>query len=342
MTFTDGDCAYQRRGKVMTTRSQGEQSSKVQIGEGTERAVRDFVRTAVLRLTEALNDRESEWEVDSRWKQGSDGLFRQYTTRALKLWPTLNDEWLRSLPTYDTCIEHLNSDPVIGPHLDHLVGTKKAAFRLEAKTILRSTMYAMLSDEGGFEFSDERFDCKWRELSELLTSTKVPLKTVAPLPYLSVPNYPLRLSNELVLDRFTDEEVTRCCEVDVLQPISKSSALIDSDWAVGIRRTLILPKSIRTGNETAEMPDVEGEGTFGSRPSVRDDLVVDDVLSALRLFKHTEIGTAGYASWTDSPWLGVGTQQYRILRQWPFGSDFQLSEAEVRIIKPVASARRRC
>ncbi len=55
---------------------------------------------------------------------------------------------------------------------------------------------------------------------------------------------------------------------------------------------------------------------------------VDDVLSALRLFKHTQIRTAGHATWTDSYWLKGGTS-YRVLGQWPYGGKFELSEGEV-------------
>ena len=63
---------------------------------------------------------------------------------------------------------------------------------------------------------------------------------------------------------------------------------------------MFLPKLIRTGDEPRELPDAADEGRFGSRPLLREDLVVDDVLSALRLLKHTQVRTTGYASWTDS------------------------------------------
>jgi hypothetical protein len=97
---------------------------------------------------------------------------------------------------------------------------------------------------------------------------------------------------------------------------------------VGIRRTTFLPKLIRRGDEPPELPEAEDEGSFGKRPLFRDDLATDDVLSALRLFRHTQIRTAGLASWTDSPWLAGGTQ-YRVLGQWPYGGSFELSEGDV-------------
>lgn len=311
----------------MTTQPETNAHS-TQISAGTEHALRDFVRLAMSRLSDALKDQEAEWEVDSRWEPGTDGHFREYTKGTRRLWPILNDEWLRSLPDYDTCVEHLKSDVVVGPHLDRLVGTTSGASRLEADNILRSAIYTMLNDEGALAFTDERFDRAWRDLAEFFGAERIAFKIIAPLPHLVVPAFPLLLSNELVLDRLTEDEVTRCCQVGVLRPQSQRFPLIDAGVAVGIRRTMFLPKLIWTGDEPPELTDPTDEGRFGHRPLLRDDLVVDDVLSALRLFKHTQVRTAGHASWTDSLWLNAGTS-YRVLRQWPYGGQYGLSAGEV-------------
>ncbi len=191
-----------------------------------------------------------------------------------------------------------------------------------------SLIYAMLNDEGTFTFTDERFECKWRKLVEFFGAERIAFKMVAPLPHLVVPDFPLRLNNEIVLDRLTADEVTRCYQVGVLRPQSPRFSLIDAGVAVGIRKTMFLPKLIQTDDEPRERPDVADEGSFGNRPLLRDDLVVDDVLLALRLLKHTQVRTAGHASWTDAPWLGAGTH-FRVLRQWPYGGQYELSAGEV-------------
>ena len=311
----------------MTTQPQTD-AHPAPISTQTERALRDFVRAAVSRLSEALKEQAPEWDDDTRWERGTDGHFRERKTRLRTLWPMPSDEWLRSLPDYHTCVEHLKSDVVVGSHLDRLVGTHMSASRLEANTILKSLMYAMLDDEGRLAFTDERFDAKWRELATFFAEDRIPIKMVAPLPGLVVPAFPLRLNNELILDRLTDDEVTRCCQVGVIRPHSPRFPLIDGEIAVGIRRTMFLPKLIRQGDEPHELPEAGNEGSFGNRPLFRDDLVIDDVLSALRLFKHTQIRTSGFASWTDSHWLKGGTS-YRVLGQWPYGGKFELSEGEV-------------
>lgn len=309
----------------MTTQPQN--ATPVSNANDTERVVHDFVRDAVSHLSEKLKDSVAVWEDDSRWERGSDGHFRESKKRMRKLWPMLSDEWLSSLQDYGTCVDYLKSDVVVGPHLDRLVGTKMSASRLEANNILKSLMHAMLDDDGRLAFTEERFDGKWREFVSLFQADRIACKMVSPLPYLVLPAFPLRLNQEIVLDRLNDDEVTPCCQVGVIRPDSLRFPLIYGQIAVGIRKTMYLPKLIRRGDEPQEPPDAGGEGSFGNRPPFRDDLVIDDVLSALRLFKHGQIRTAGLASWTDSFWSG-GTS-YRVLGQWPYWGKFELSEVEI-------------
>lgn len=311
----------------MTTKSQNDALVE-QIRSDTMCVVHDFVRNAVLHLSEALKDSILDWEDDTRWECGTDGHFRERKKRLRKLWPILNDEWLCSLPDYHTCVEQLKSDVVFGPHLNRLVGTNMSASRIEASHIMKSIIYAMLDDEGHLAFTDEQFDGKWQELISFFSTDRFAYKMVAPLPHLVVPAFPLRLNNNLVLDRLTNDEVTRCYQVGVIRPSSLQYPFIDGEVAVGIRRTTFLPKLIQSNEDPHESPKTTDEGSFGNRPSIRNDLIIDDVLLALRLFKHTQICTAGCVSWTDALWLKGGTS-YRVLRQWPYGRKFELSESEV-------------
>lgn len=296
------------------------------ISTETERVLHDFVRDAVSHLSEVMKDSTMESEDDTRWELGSDGHFRERKTRRWNLWPMPDDEWLHSVANYQACIECMKSDVVIGPHLDRMVGTSTSAFRLQTRNILYSLIYTMVDDDGCLAFTDERFQRKWLEWMGLLGVDGIPSKTVSPLPNLSVPAFPLRLNDELALDRLTADEVTRCCQVGVIRPVSSRFPLINASFAVGIRRTRFVPKFI--GDEPHKLPEAEDEGTFGNRPPLRDDLMIDDVLSALRLFKHTQIRTAGLASWVDAPGLSASTS-FREIGRWPYGGRFDLSEDEV-------------
>lgn len=297
-----------------------------QTGTNTERAIRDFVRHAVSHLSEALKEQAPEWDIEPQWERGTDGHFRERNKPARRLWRIPN--LYQSAPGYDGAVQCLKSDPIIGRHLDRLVGTDISARRMEADDLLWSMIYAMLDDEGALAFMDERFNRKWQELIDFFGAQQVAVKTVAPLPHLRVAAFPLRLNSELVLDRLTEDEVTRCCEVGVLRPVSQRFRLISADVAVGIRKTISMPKVVQTGDESHALKDATDEGSFGGRPILRDDLVVDDVLSALRLFKRTHIRAAGHASWADSSWVASGTS-FRALGQWPYGGDYELSENEI-------------
>jgi len=320
-----------RRGRPQVSTPPQTDINAERVSTETERVLHDFVRDAVSRLSEALNDVAHQsapaFEDYIQFERGHDGNFRERKKQIRTLWPTLSPEWLHSLPDYEHCVDCLRSDEVIGPHLDCLVGTSRSTRRLEAESILTSLIYAILDDERRLTFTHEKFHSKWQELSGFFNADRIAYKSIAPLPNLVVPAFPLRLNDELVLDRLTDEEVTRCYQVGVIRPTSLRFPMIEGKTAVGIRRTAFLPKQLRRGDERLELPKGEEEGSFGRRPYFRDDLVIGDVLSALRLFKRTQIRTAGLASWTDAPWLAGGTE-YRVLGQWPYGRGFELSEGE--------------
>ncbi len=298
------------------------------ISDQTERAVNGFVQDAVSHLAEVLNDSAPEFENETLWERGTDGHFRERKKRIRRLWPILSDEWLNLRPNHEACVECLKADAIVGPHLDRLIGTSMSTSRLEANDILMSLIYAMVDDEKHLVFSDEKFRIKWQELISSFRADQIVSKTVATLPYLVVPTLPLQLNNEVVLDRLTDEEVTRCYQVGVIRPISPRFPLIYGEIAVGIRRTMVLPKLIKRDDEPLEPIDAKDEGSFGNRPLYREGLVIDDVLSALRLFKHTQIRATGLATWCDFPWLSSGTS-FQIIGQWPYGGKLELSEDEV-------------
>ena len=298
------------------------------ISEETELSVRNFVRTAMSRLSELLNGIAPDWNRLAQWELGSDGNFRERATRIRNLFPVLTDEWLRAQPEFAAAAERMKSDPVVGRHFGCAVGTPLAFGQMCPERILHSMIYAVQDSEGNLGFDDERFDLKWRTLVADFSATQISFKTIGILPNLSLPAFPLRLSAELVLDRLAADEVTQCEQAGVVRPRVKSCPVIFATDAVGVRREALVPKVFGTSDEGHKIVTETDEGSFGHRPLLRYDLVVDDVLSAMRLFKRTTVRAAGHASWADSNWFGSGTH-YQVLRQSPFFGDFALSDCEV-------------
>jgi hypothetical protein len=309
----------------MTAKSNTEQQG---ICPETELAIRNFLRIAIPRFGEAIKDKAPEWIFDTEWKRGADGHFRERANRIRELFPTLSDEWLHAQPEFAAVAERMISDAVMGPNFGVSVGTDLASRRIQPEDILRWLFYALQDSGGHIRFEDQQFNRKWGALADAFAAMKMLFRTIAVTPNLRVPTFPLRLNRELVLDRLTADEVTQCNQVGVLQPLSKRFPLISADDAVGVRRELFLPKLFLKGDEPSGLPDAADEGRFGHRPFIRQDLVVDDVLSAMRLFKRTDIRSTGYASWAGSEFFASGTH-FRVLRQLPIFGRYELSECEI-------------
>jgi hypothetical protein len=164
--------------------------------------------------------------------------------RIQRLWPVLCNEWLCELPDYKTCIECLQADVVVGPHLNRLVGTSISAVHIEPNTIIMPLIKTMLDEEGRLAFFDERFRNKLNELANIFDADRITSRMVAPLPYLVVPAFPLQLNNELVLDRLTDEEVTRCYQAGVIRPNFLRFPLIEKDVVANYMRIGTIRQSL--------------------------------------------------------------------------------------------------
>ena len=298
------------------------------INPSTTRIVHDFVREAFTCLADSPEGTTWELEDELQWERGSDGHFRGRKKHVPSLGWKFNDEWLSSCAGYQHCIESMKADPVVGPHLEGLVGTWRSASRITANSILRWLTYSMFNEQGILSFDGDRFHAEWQQLGDFFETDRIISKMVSPLPGLVVPAFPLHLNCELVLDRLTDKEVTRGNQVGLLRPIFQRISFIDDGVAVGIRRTISSPKIVQRDNQINTTVSTEEIGQFGRRSEFRDDLVVEDVLSTLRLFKPTKIKTLGSVSWVDAPWLGAGIS-FQLLGQWPNGGSFHLSEPEI-------------
>ena len=144
------------------------------------------------------------------------------------------------------------------------------------------------------------------------------------------PDLPLRLGKDLVIDRLTGDEVTRCRQAGLFRPMLAQwhSSVIDDEQAVGFRWTTSLEKRVLRGDEPPQPPESADEGRFCDRPLPRLDLTLDDVLSALRLLKPGVVSAAGAASWADSPWVR-GTSFHLRGDSRHFG-EYELSKEEAR------------
>ena len=277
--------------------------------------IREFIRRAVTLFATDPDKYRLTWRESPRWRRGEDGHFRCTHDRLPSLW--VFEDHFKNIEGYPECLDAISSHPILGQHLNRSVGTTIGSSRVTAYDIINILVHATVvdSDDVGF---DELFGKKWSEIVSAFEQEKVAVTTIIPLPRLVLPEYPLALNDDVVRDRLTEVEVTRCWAVGILHPLSPEFPIIYANQAVGIRRTIFLPKQISPSPDT-DLPSLMTEGRFGYRGLFRDDLLADDVLSALRLLKPTKIMAAGRATWTDWYWLR-GATTFKNLSESPFSS----------------------
>ncbi len=226
--------------------------------------------------------------------------------------------------TFRTCADRAGNDPIAGPQLNQLVGTSAGRMRLTLDKIVRTVVGKMSSDEGRFEFDDDRFQQEWNLIYHDLSAETIDLVTIAPLPGFTAP-FPVRISENTVIDRLTNEEVDRCASVGVLRPPMPNFELITGESAIGIRCTTTTEKIV--GGDDF-VPETEAT-SFGKRGPVDAVTIVDDVLTALRLFKQTDVQCPGVVSGVDSRPFNLG-YQFGIRAWLPFMSySYELRDIEV-------------
>lgn len=301
-------------------------AAPAQIRPETEQTVRDFVTAAILRLAERVSGQQIKWEARSRWTRSADGHFRKSIERAIPLSLSADDAWIHSVEGYDSSVAALEADPVVSRHLNRLVGCQQGALCLDANRVLRGMFYESIGREDTIAFDQDRFKREWLAFSEFLLAERIGFKTIAPIPGLQLPGFPFQLNDELVIDRLTDDEVTRCVSVNSLRPTFEGFPVIEAETAIGIRKFDYLPKTLGADPSSSLEPLSGSEGSFGRRPAFRYDLLCDDVLCALRIFKHGRIHCTGGASWTDA-WLSMGIT-YHVRGQSALFSLYELTEAE--------------
>src|SRR5437879_4225689 len=102
------------------------------------------------------------------WERGEDGVFRSKRIPVpfagmllIKYGPNFD-----KLASYRKAMEAAQSDPVVAPQINALVGAAgRGAFRLSGDEIVRSLMSAMVKDDGQIEFSADQIEKKWGEVA---------------------------------------------------------------------------------------------------------------------------------------------------------------------------------
>jgi hypothetical protein len=292
--------------------------------------LRTFVQEAAVVLSEDQQANPLPVGAGETWERGGDGYFRRVVSSTPEWSWVVVRRWdqVQKLPAYVQASEALVSDHKVGPQMDKLVGAVGLSCQtIEIDHILRSCIETAVTSEGRFSFDLPRFETRWSQIWNTLSSDTLPCVLVAPLPGFSAPNLPVKLDPDLVIDKFIDDEVRQCTAVGLL-PVSPLFPIIRPEDTVGIRWTAVVRKVV-SDEWSAAQSKPKDVGVFGRRPVRSSSRLADDVLVALRLLKAGSVSSPGTAHSCRAWMLEGGIQfSHRPGREFQFG-DYTLNEEEV-------------
>lgn len=291
------------------------------VSSGLEKALHSCVKE----ICDAVESGSLDGATFSSWKEwrcGADGQFRPHYSSRLAFLSTD----FESLPSFEKCVELAKKDEVIGPQLDAFVGgIFGARVRLDMQQIMRSLLGPMISDEGRIKYSEDRFQEQWREINRFLSQDDIPYVTLAPLPNL-VADFPVRITDKISIDRFSEKEVSRCILVQLLRPIFSTFEVVPKDSAVGIRS---LSKSSKVVGDL----QIQADSAKANNNLFDQNKVVLDVVLALRLLKPGKVVCSGILSYNMGQFIDFGITSYRQAQPpHPF-SNFKLEQNEEERLK---------
>ncbi len=191
-----------------------------QIGLAMEDSLRACVKDICISIAKGSLD-PGPFTQEKLWERGPDGHFRpRHRTRSMVILRGLEDR-----ESFRTCTDQARNDPIGGPQLDQLVGIYTTRVQLTLEQIVRTLVGKMYSEDGHFEFDDNRFQQEWNLTYQHLGAQTFDYVTIAPLPRFTAP-FPVEISENIVIDRLTDKEVNRCVRVGILGPLTPEFELI--------------------------------------------------------------------------------------------------------------------
>jgi hypothetical protein len=223
-----------------------------------------------------------------------------------------------STPEYVECIAFLQSDPVIAPQLNTLVGAD-SAIRIDLRT-LTDGLVARLAAESGLIFDPQRFHELYVRVEKTLIEPTVTVTLMMPLGGFES-DRSLKLDSGVEIALLPDEEITRCLTLGIFSPMSTTFPIAHRlpKYAIFVREAA--PKEV--GDRASTPPKQYLER--------RERMVetMDRVIHALRLFKRGRFVPVGRVQFDDNAFMGGGGAYERLTpMSWVFG-DYNLSEEDV-------------
>ena len=303
-------------------------------GDSFKNAVRAFVEEAIEVLNRTTSPASLTVPDEEHWQRVEDGQFAR-TTIARPSFVALEKclDHVRSLVSYETARSLILADATMGPQMGRLIGAPGfGGRRIDVDDLIRHLIGRMIGDSGGLLFDVGHFERGWSEIVNTLDPPTISREALAPLPGLTAQLLPIELNEGLVIDKLTDDEIRLCIRAAIFQAILPGFPFVNPRGGLGIRWTTYHQKLQSDGGEGLSAPPVD-PGTFGQRHPLYAPLLMDDVLTALRLLKAGLIWCPGVAV-RFKGWMASSGHSAVQKPRFPFLSGgYTLSETEVTSLK---------
>ncbi len=232
-----------------------------------------------------------------------------------------------AIPLFKTFQNAIESDPVIGPQLNTLVGTYQWLRRIEARDVFNGVLTQQVKkDKEKIVFDEKLFETSCEKLNDFFSSEKLKIEYSAILENFEMEVDTIEFESGLSLHRLSHFEIEK---------MWNELTWFQEYYPLPIARPSVFPTSVGGIVETyVETPKIIGEirtpGDFSDLPSAKVTRKLELVLSALRLLKP---GTVRFGPVVvRTPFLSTETTSIQPLSQGtghPFGPKYWLDESEV-------------
>jgi hypothetical protein len=292
--------------------------------DAAEQWVADAARTFEADPTASVAS--TDWFHDE-WLPEADDRFRLIQTPQL-VWTAGFLKRTRELPSYAAVVEAAKADPVVSAHLNTLVGTFRRAQRLDLDQMTASLLTRPKLAADRVVLDDQKgFDSRWDTLARFLESDVVEFVEFWPLTGVVVDAPPVRLEDDLVLDRLTDAEVDRALRAGVLRRDFPDSPVtfVPEGLRHGLRYAYALPKLF---GERRPETTRQNEEHFARLASIHSDFT-----QAASVVGPGRFSVAGQIEYRVLEPFGSGLAYIPITEPHPRGS----GEGELRITGEAAN-----
>lgn len=193
------------------------------------------------------------------WIRLDDGNFAR-SGRMVRSWRDFDRivSGLRETPAYQELLAAINSDPVVASHIDRMVGAVlHGARRIQLHDLTDRLIARYLERLDVLMHDEQRFRPVYRRIEDYLHSDSLTFRVLAPINGLQSIAVPVELEEDIVVDRFDDEEIGLCLESGFVPPLFPGMDITPVAEVQGLRLTYSVRKRVAPSSDDFPEPTEE-------------------------------------------------------------------------------------